>query len=87
MCTAVNPHLTIKRAWFSTLIDRFSVESWLFFFFFLVLCCLIVDAFHRDIHNAAQNDLRDPDKRVADAVDVRQVTSCLFLTHLEPTFS
>ncbi|KAH1126076.1 hypothetical protein GLYMA_06G155600v4 [Glycine max] len=47
VCTAVNPHLTIKRAWFSTLIDR-------------------------DIHNAAQNDLRDPDKRVADAVDVRQ---------------
>ena len=35
MCTAVNPHLTIKRAWFSTLIDRFSVESWLLSILFL----------------------------------------------------
>ncbi|PON86226.1 DNA topoisomerase, type IA [Trema orientale] len=46
VCTAVNPHLTIKRAHFSALIER-------------------------DIHEAAQN-LVQPNKFFADAVDARQ---------------
>lgn len=46
VCTAVNPHLTIKRARFSALIDR-------------------------EIHHAVQN-LEEPKKCLADAVDARQ---------------
>ncbi|KAK7319115.1 hypothetical protein RJT34_03828 [Clitoria ternatea] len=46
VCTAANPHLTIKRARFSALIDR-------------------------ELHQAVQN-LVDPNKWFADAVDCRQ---------------
>ncbi|KOM41096.1 hypothetical protein LR48_Vigan04g129400 [Vigna angularis] len=46
VCTAVNPHLTIKRARFSALIER-------------------------EIHHSVQN-LEEPKKSLADAVDARQ---------------
>ncbi|XP_014523288.1 DNA topoisomerase 3-alpha isoform X1 [Vigna radiata var. radiata] len=46
VCTAVNPHLTIKRARFSALIER-------------------------EIHHSVQN-LEEPKKCLADAVDARQ---------------
>ncbi|KAF4360659.1 hypothetical protein F8388_011294 [Cannabis sativa] len=56
VCTAVNPHLTVRRAHFSALIDsnpHFSEQALI------------------DIHEAAQN-LVPPNKFFADAVDARQ---------------
>jgi len=50
-----------------------------FFFFLLLFCCLIVTAFHREIHHAVQN-LEEPKKCLADAVDARQVNGYTFLT-------
>lgn len=48
-------------------------------FFFYFCCCLIVAVFHREIHHAVQN-LEEPKKCLADAVDARQVSSHPFLT-------
>ncbi|WVZ19817.1 hypothetical protein V8G54_007139 [Vigna mungo] len=53
VCTAVNPHLTIKRARFSALIER-------------------------EIHHSVQN-LEEPKKCLADAVDARQFPTLGFV--------
>ena len=79
VCTAVNHHLNIKRAHFSALIERFHILNLV-----SILLCgfqrFITDYFYivngnlefRDIHDAVQN-LVQPNKWFADAVDARQV--------------
>ncbi|RDY10657.1 DNA topoisomerase 3-alpha, partial [Mucuna pruriens] len=74
VCTAANRHLTIKRARFSALIDRFGVVSrvnMVAVSSFFSFQCLIAAAFDREIHQAVQN-LVEPNKWFADAVDARQ---------------
>lgn len=79
VCTAVNRHLNIKRAHFSALIERFHILN---FFFILPCSCpefitsTLYNLEFRDIHEAAQN-LVQPNKWFADAVDARQVSALL----------
>ena len=76
VCTVVNRHLTIKRARFSALIDRFDVVRLRIVVVVVNFywSCLTFDVHDvREIHQAVQN-LVEPNKWFADAVDARQVS-------------
>lgn len=99
VCTAANSRLTIKRARFSALIDRFSLDHNITSIFMymcmnisyvcsgIFLLCLIffICMIFREIHQAVQN-LVEPNKLFADAVDARQVSTFAHLLYLEYAF-
>lgn len=77
VCRAVNCHLTIRRARFSALIERFwktNVCSFSLVVFFGLDLMQSDVGNPREIHHATQN-LVDPNPWFSDAVDARQVSN------------